>query len=361
MNMAELQSRIQKLASPALAVERKKLKEEFDARVDAAREVARQTAERQFTRDLVAAEKQARLDAQREMKGQMQDAERRATRRANQENEAKLDKLQRVRERDRVRHEVEAVRLQGKLDELSRKLDKQSGEQLGAEAERDLETELKQAFLGDRFQRIGRGVKGADIIQSVMDGAKLAGRIIYESKNTVDWNKEFITQAKKYQTQYETPHVVVVTRAFPPKHKGFCAVRDIPVIEPRMAVGLATVIRQGIVEIARLRLSADISDEKSLELYQYIVGDKFCMRFREMAECVACLREQQDKERDWHERAWQAESKMHERIGSRHREVDAQIRAIVSGRTGFDRPKLPMKSVAWSGGTNGSRLIEGTR
>ena len=361
MNTTELQSRIRKLASPALVLEKKRLKEEFDAQVDAARDVALRTAERQFKRELIAAEKKARLDAQREAREQMRVAERRATLRANQESEAKLDKLQRDRERDRIRHEQESVRLQGKLDELSRKLEKQSGEQLGAEAERDLSAELKQAFPGDKFQRIGRGVKGADIVHNVMDGAKLAGRIIYESKNTLTWNKTFISQAKKYQTQYETPHVMVVTRAFPSKQKGFCAVKEIPVIEPRMAVGLAAVIRQGIIEIARLRLSSDISDEKSLELYQYIVGDKFSTRFREMAECVACLREQQDKERDWHERAWQAESAMHERMGSRHREVDAQIRAIVSRRTRYENPKLPTKASSWAGEINGSRLIEGAR
>jgi hypothetical protein len=361
MNPTELRSRIQKLASPALAVERRKLKEEFSAKVDAARDAALRTAERQFRRDLVVAERQARLDAQNEMKAQMQDAERRATRRANQENAAKLEKLQHERERDKIRYEQESVRLQGKLDDLSRKLEKQTGEQLGAEAERDLLTELRQAFLGDRFEPIGRGVKGADIVHSVMDGSRLAGRIIYESKNTLTWNKEFIVQAKKYQTQYETPYVMVVTRVFPAKKKGFCTVKDIPVIEPRMTVGLATVLRQGIIEIARLRLSADISDEKSLELYQYIVGDKFCTRFREMSECVASLREQQDKERDWHERAWQAESTMHERIGSRHREVDAQIRAIVSRRSGLDGPKLPAKSEAWGGSIRGARLIEGAR
>ena len=96
-----------------------------------------------------------------------------------------------------------------------------------------------------------------------------------------------------------------------------------------MAVPLAAVIREGVIDIAKLRLSGKFRDEKSQELFEYIVGDKFCTRFREMAEGVASLREQQQKERTWHENAWQAEAKIHERIENRHREVDAQIRAIV--------------------------------
>lgn len=177
-----------------------------------------------------------------------------------------------------------------------------------------------------------------------MDGTKTAGRIVYESKNTSDWHNSFIAQAKKYQTQYETPHVMVVTRAFPSKHKGLCVVKSIPVVEMRVAMALATVIRDGIIEIARLRLSGKFRDEKSQELFEYIVGDKFCTRFREIAEGVYSLREQQQKERTWHENAWQAESKTHERIENRHREVEAQIRAIVRRGSDGKLPKLSSKA-----------------
>ena len=161
-------------------------------------------------------------------------------------------------------------------------------------------------------------MKGADIVHQVMDGTKVAGRIVYESKNTSNWQNGFIAQAKKYQTQYETPHVMVVTRAFPLKLKGLCVLNGIPIVEKRVVVALATVIREGIIDIARLLLSK-FRDEESQELFEYIVGDKFCTRFREIAEGVASLREQQQKERTWHENAWQAEAKIHERIKSSSR------------------------------------------
>jgi hypothetical protein len=317
INESELQARIRRLASPTFAVEKKRLKEEFETQLVAEREMARQRAERQFERELRAAKEQAQEEVAK------------TVRLAAYENEAKLEKLQAEREREKVRHEAESAKLQGKLDDLSRKLEKQSGEQLGAEAELDLFTELRHAFPADRFERVGRGVKGADIVHQVMDGTKVAGRIVYESKNTSNWQNGFIAQAKKYQTQYETPHVMVVTRVFPLKLKGLCVLNGIPVVEKRVVVALATVIREGIIDIARLRLSGKFRDEKSQELFEYIVGAKFCTRFREIAEGVASLREQQQKERTWHENAWQVEAKIHEQIENRYREVDAQIRAIV--------------------------------
>lgn len=416
INANELQDRIQKLASPVLAVERKKLSEEFETQLVAEREIARQRAERQFQQQLRAAKERAqraeenkekklqrlqkdyskrlaaetekaKQDAERGVKKQLQDAEKRTkdaddrrqkaveqartevehrlekevartVRVTTRENEAKLDKLQSERERDKLRYEANSAKLQGQLDDLSRKLEKQSGEQLGAEAELDLFTELKHEFSKDRIERIGRGVKGADIVHEVMDGTKVVGRIIYESKNTSIWQNGFIAQAKKYQTQYETPHVLVVTRAFPSKHKGLCVVREIPVVERRTAVALATIIREGVIEIAKLRLSGTFHDEKSQELFEYIVGDKFCTRFREMAENIGSLREQQQKERTWHENAWQVESKIHERIEGRHREVDAQIRAIVRGSPVGETLKLGAKPEKWLNAASDLRHTE---
>jgi hypothetical protein len=116
------------------------------------------------------------------------------------------------------------------------------------------------------------------------------------------WHASFIAQAKKYQTHYETPHVIVVTRVFPKKQKGLCVLKGIPITEKCAAVSLATIVREGIIEIARLGLSGRSRDEKSQELYNYIVGDKFRTRFREIADGISLLREQQDKERTWHER-----------------------------------------------------------
>lgn len=125
---------------------------------------------------------------------------------------------------------------------------------------------------------------------------------------------------------------------FPPKQKGFCVANDIPVVETGMAISLATVIREAVIQIAKLRSSGSVRDEKSQELFDYVVSDKFGTRFREMAEAVASLRLQQQKERTWHETTWEAESKLHERIDGRHREVGAQIQAIVQGAS--DRKAL---------------------
>src|SRR5262249_31525707 len=102
--------------------------------------------------------------------------------------------------------------------------------------------ELKAEFPGDHIEPVRHGAKGADIIHDIMDGSKKLGRIVYESKNVSTWQNEFVTKAKRYQTQYNTPYVLIVTRVLPRRKRGLCIVKDVPVVEPRMALDLAAIL-----------------------------------------------------------------------------------------------------------------------
>lgn len=390
LTQIQLNSRLQELASPAVAEERKRLHQDLENRLSAERKLVRQRTERElqgqmtvlkkraekiqqesedllrreraeFDRRLRSEKVVARRAAESELKGQVAGALKRAaqaeaeakkkieinqktielrlrkemaqTLRANtRESALKLEKLQAERERDRLRHEGETARLQGQLDALSRKLDKMSGEQLGDEGELDLIAALEGAFPKDRLERIGRGQRGADVVQHVIEGASTVGRIVYENKNVSVWTNTFVKQAEKYRTQYETPYVMIVSRAFPKKQKDFCVVGEIPVVSPRMAVALASVMREGVIAIGRLRLTGAGRDQKAHELLQYVIGDKFSTRFKTIVDCVDDLRQHQTKERNWHENAWETQSSMHERIAKCHREISAQLDTVLMKR-----------------------------
>jgi hypothetical protein len=259
----------------------------------AERESARRSAEREVALELTAAKRRAdkaERDKGREIQKIRRDAERTADRRAQMaaksvatQSQATIEKLEAARERDRGRFEADRARLQSQLEQLSRKLDKQVADQLGAEAQIDLLVELNKAFPTDNIDPVRRGVKGADIIHDIMVDAKRIGRIVHESKNVSNWNNNFITQAKRYQTQYETPHVLVVSRSFPQKKRGLCVLKSIPIVDPRMAVCLATIMHEGICEIGEVRATRVGRNDKANLLFDYILSDKFVTRFREIA------------------------------------------------------------------------------
>ena len=347
LDAEELQKRVSELASPLLQEEKERLDQEFGVRVEAEKQKARLAAEKRLKSEydaklaqerkvaLAGAERkfeekfaEERADMQRKLQKQNTTAIQQAVRNA----EKRFEKSEADKEKERLRFETEKTRLQDQLEKLSRKLESQSAEELGEDGERDLALLLKQAFQaeGDRIERIGRGVKGADIVHYVMDGARLCGTIIYESKNVLNWSNSFVAQAKKYQTQYETPHVVIVSSVFPHKQKSMCICEGIPVVTLRTAIPLATIIRDGIREIAKLKVSDIARDEKSRDLFDYIISDKFGTRFKEIADAIEHLRDHQRKERTWHENTWESRTKLHDRLDSRHREISAQIRSITN-------------------------------
>jgi hypothetical protein len=312
-----LRGRLQKLAAPEVAREAR-------SQADRLVEAATRKILAQHQREL----RRAELRTSREINQARKEAEKQAKHAAAQQNQNKLERLELERNMDRARHRREMDQMKRKLEEACSKAEKLTSDQLGDQAEVNLHAELRAEFPGDNIEQVRHGAKGADIIHDVMDGNKKMGRIIYESKNVSTWQNEFVNKAKRCQTQYNTPYVLIVTRMFPRRKRGLCIVRDIPVVEPRMAIALAAIIREGIAEIGRMRLSNTAREDKAADLFNYVLSDEFVTRFRQIRESVQSLREQQNKERDWHENAWQTHTKLYDQIDSRRRDIEERIKTI---------------------------------
>ena len=341
-----LHARMERLTASAKATEAKRIKAElaadFRKREAEVRRAALRQAEVQAqanARKLVEKETaRYRKAAEARIQHARHEARQEATREAAEKERALREKLDAECERQagkaelqRLRHQNDMARMQKTVEDLQRQLENRPNEQRGAEAEDKLLKLLKETFQEDRIKEVGRGKKGADIIHKVMDGGKVAGCIVYESKDTKGWQNAFIAKARQARSIHEADCVIIVTRAFPPKGrgKGLWVEKGIPVVEPGMAaVALARIIREGIKEISSLRVSGIDRDRKAQKLFVYILSDGFKTRFREITAAVQELRDNQDKERGWHDRAWSRETTLHEQIAEGHRKIDAQIKEI---------------------------------
>ena len=73
-------------------------------------------------------------------------------------------------------------------DELARKLEQGSQQTQGEVLELELEEILRAQFPQDEILPVPKGVKGADIIQKVLDrSGRVCGQIVWESKKTKNW------------------------------------------------------------------------------------------------------------------------------------------------------------------------------
>jgi hypothetical protein len=343
---------------------KKELEQEFKTRLESAQKTAQQQARREFAAESAVLKKQlaeaardaakqvsearksSAAETERLLKGQVLEFDRKLQaverRTAIEVAKAKREAADAAKETERLKHAGELIKLQGEVEKLNRQLEKKSGEQFGEEGELDLFQALILEFPRDRIVRIGRGVMGADILHTVMDGDRQAGCIVYESKNVTAWQNAFIEQAKKYHAHYETPYVMVVSRVFPRKQRGMCSVDNVPVVEPRLATTLAAVMREGILEIAKLRLTKVDANEKARELFEYVIGNEFQTRFCSMASAVESLKDLQHSERTWHENQWTKQAKFHAQIEARHREINAKLQIIV--KEGVSRKLMPVSA-----------------
>src|SRR6185312_5886153 len=69
------------------------------------------------------------------------------------------------------------LKLETKLQELTRQLQRKTADELGEGAEVRLLEDLQARFENDKFQHVGKGNAGADIIQEVIHNGKVCGRI----------------------------------------------------------------------------------------------------------------------------------------------------------------------------------------
>ena len=87
-------------------------------------------------------------------------------------------------------------------DELARKLEQGSQQTQGEVQELALEELLRDTFIYDDISPVGKGINGADVIQTVKTKTGIeCGKIIWESKKTKTWTEGWIQKLKDDQRQ----------------------------------------------------------------------------------------------------------------------------------------------------------------
>jgi hypothetical protein len=222
--------------------------------------------------------------------------------------------------------------LQKQVEDLKRRLERKTADDLGAVSEEDLLDTLRRLYPGDSVEPVPRGTGGADIIHEVRDRGTACGRIVYESKNVKNFLSAFVDKARGYRTQYDTPYVVLVTTAFPSGERDFSARDGILLIHPSKVGYLVDVLRRSLIELARAGLVRAERDAKGERVLAYVTSSEFKERLRGIIEIADDLRNLQAEERKRHEYTWGAQEEAFRGLEQFAGRIDGRIRAIVEGR-----------------------------
>jgi len=220
---------------------------------------------------------------------------------------------------------------------MKRKAEQGSMQLQGEVQELALEDVLKQTFPFDVIAEVGKGVRGADCIQTVRNNfGQECGRIIYESKRTNTFAIDWIEKLKADMRNLGADIAVIVTLTMPKDMDCFGVKDGVWVCSFSEVKALASVLRDGVIRVYNTAKSNENRGDKMHLLYDYLTSNEFAEQWKAIREGFVSMRNSIQKERDTMERLWSAREKQLEKVLTNA----ARIRGSIDGISGLDAINL---------------------
>jgi len=225
------------------------------------------------------------------------------------------------------------------VDELKRKAEQGSMQLQGEVQELILEELLRDNFPFDVISEVGKGVRGADCIQTVRNNfGQECGRIIYESKRTKDFSGDWIDKLKKDMRAIGVDVAVIVSQCYPKGMDCFGEKDGVWICSFDEVKAVAYILRDGIIKLANLAKAQDNKGDKMHLLYDYLISNEFSEQWKAIREGYMSMRLSIQRERDAMEKMWKAREKQLEKVLLNA----AHIKGSIEGIAGSDMIHLSL-------------------
>lgn len=206
-----------------------------------------------------------------------------------EEDKIRLDARKKAEEEQHFKLLEKDKQLQNVLkevDELKRKAQQGSQQNQGEVLELDLEKKLRETFIYDEINDVGKGKQGADIIQKVKNQTgKQAGIILWETKRA-SWSSSWLPKLREDGRREGATMIILVSETLPKDIKDFGLMEGVLVVSYTNALSMAAILRRSVMQIASAKFAATNKDEKLERLYAYLQSDTFRHRFEAFAEGI---------------------------------------------------------------------------
>jgi len=201
------------------------------------------------------------------------------------------------------------------IEELKRKSEQGSMQLQGESQEILLEEILKENFPFDLIEEVGKGVEGADCIQTVRNSSGIiCGKIIYESKRTKGWSNNWVDKLKNDKRNTGADVAILVTQTFPKDMDRFGEKEGIWICNFNEAGSVAHMLRNGIIKIYEIQKAQEGKGDKMQMLYDYLTGNEFRGQIEAIAEGFMAMKQSITKERIQMEKIWKEREKQLEKV-----------------------------------------------
>ncbi|TWR25811.1 DUF2130 domain-containing protein [Mucilaginibacter pallidiroseus] len=200
-------------------------------------------------------------------------------------------------------------------DEMKRKAEQGSMQLQGEAQELILEELLRTYFPFDMISEVGKGVRGADCVQTVRNQfGQECGRIIYESKRTTAFSNDWIEKLKKDMRAMGVDVAVIVTQCYPKGMDCFGERDGVWICSFDEVKAVSYILRDGVVKLSNLAKAQEGKGDKMHLLYDYLTSSEFSEQWKAIREGYMSMRLSIQKERDAMERLWKSREKQLEKV-----------------------------------------------
>lgn len=218
-------------------------------------------------------------------------------------------------------------------EEMKRKAEQGSMQLQGEVQELILEELLRTNFPFDLISEVGKGVRGADCIQTVRNQyGQECGRIIFESKRTKDFSNDWIEKLKKDMRGVGVDVAVIVTQCYPKGMDCFGEKDGVWICSFDEVKAVAYVLRDSIIKLYNASKSQENKGDKMSMMYDYLTSSEFNEQWKAIREGFMSMRLSIQKEREAMERLWKSREKQLDKVLLNA----AHIRGSVEGIAGND-------------------------
>lgn len=216
----------------------------------------------------------------------------------------------------RLKEMEEKLEAQRKLaEEMKRKAEQGSMQSQGEAQELLLEELISATFPFDIVEEVGKGVKGADCIQTVRNKlGQPCGKIIFESKRTKEFSQEWIEKLKADRISQGADLAVLVTQAFPKDMSQFGERDGIWICSFAEVKAVIHILRDLLIRVHMATLNQENKGDKMHLLYDYLVSGEFAAQWQAVREGFMSMKLSIQKERDAMEKLWKAREKQLEKV-----------------------------------------------
>ncbi|MEZ5024165.1 MAG: DUF2130 domain-containing protein [Chitinophagales bacterium] len=148
-----------------------------------------------------------------------------------------------------------------------------------------LENLLARLYPFDNIDEVGKGIRGADVIQTVINASQNeCGKIVYESKRTKAFSNDWIDKLKQDQIICKADISVIVTETMPSDMERFGEKNGVWICGFHEVKSLSFVLREMLIKTHSVKSSQENKGDKMELLYSYLTSSEFKQNITRIVE-----------------------------------------------------------------------------